>query len=393
MTDELDLLLNKLYRRRNQGTKKSDLENMHRLSILLGHPEEHFPTVHVAGTNGKGSVATKIARGLQLTGAKVGLFTSPHLYEYAERISIDGVNISDTDLCRLLSFLFELCDSKGIPATFFEITTMLALKYFHEQAVGWAVIETGIGGRIDPTNIIAPQLSVITSVSLDHCDLLGNTVELIAEEKGGIIKPLTPIVIGPSVPRATIRSICLAKNAPCVEVTGNFPLYDDENNAVATACMNILNIEDRLIEKALRHRPACRMEIYSDKGPPAVIFDVAHNPEGLSKLFLAVAQLYPHKQMRVLCAMSDDKDISTCMTILAKHASAIHFTKADSPRACAPEYLLQTLQQSTPQSIPVEVNSDVESSMAHALQLATMNNEILIVCGTFFIMSQVHFRS
>lgn len=176
----------------------------------MGSPENNFKSVHVTGSNGKGTVCHKIAKLFQFSGFKTGLFVSPHLMRFNERISINGKMISDSDLMRieddvlskLKIFMTDYDKTKAkndtnIGVVIFDVITMIAFKYFEEQKVDYAVIEVGIGGRLDPTNIILPELSVITSISLEHTELLGNTVEEISEDKLGICKPNTPVVIGP----------------------------------------------------------------------------------------------------------------------------------------------------------------------------------------------------
>ncbi len=161
---------------------KLNLEIPLLLSELFDFPERSFPTIHVAGTNGKGSVVTKISKALELSGLKVGRYTSPHLISFRERIQVNGEWISEEFISRRMKLIFQKVDQKKIPATFFELTTLLAFDYFREMKVDVAVIETGLGGRLDATNIIQPILTVITSISLDHAQILGSTLEEIAVE-------------------------------------------------------------------------------------------------------------------------------------------------------------------------------------------------------------------
>jgi dihydrofolate synthase/folylpolyglutamate synthase len=382
----LESLLKDLFNRTQQGGK-ANLSHMLTLSAIFDHPHKQFRSIHVAGTNGKGSVAGKIAKGLQLGGSKTGLFTSPHLAAFNERIQIDGNFISDDDLHRLLLQLFAVIDAHEIPATFFEISTMLALLYFREQAIDCAVIEAGIGGRLDATNIILPDVAVITSISLDHCHILGDTHELIAREKGGIIKENVPIVIGPAVPRHVILDISAQMKAPCVEISCSFAMYDDENNAVASKVLELMHVEQSVIAKALVYRPPCRMEIYTDKGPPALILDVAHNPDGLYRLCTAVSSLYPNKDIRVLLAMSYDKDIPASLSILSQYASHFHFTTAHTLRSCPPEVLHQSLLNSGMHPKSSSFSSDIAIALKDAIAQATAHDQVLVACGTFFIMS------
>lgn len=173
----------------------------------MGAPHTKFRSVHVTGTNGKGSVSTKIAAGLEFAGHQVGLYTSPHVSSFRERVSINGELISEADVERHLSLVMQLAAQHNIPATFFELTTLMAFSYFAQRQVAYAVVEVGIGGRLDATNIISPELSVLTSIGLDHTDILGPTIEHITREKSGIIKPSGATVIGPSVPRDIVRQV------------------------------------------------------------------------------------------------------------------------------------------------------------------------------------------
>jgi dihydrofolate synthase/folylpolyglutamate synthase len=186
---------------------KLGLTNTEKLAALLGMPHTKFRSVHVTGTNGKGSVCTKIASGLQMAGLKVGLYTSPHISSFRERVSINGELISEQEVVLHLSRVMSLAQEHNIPATFFELTTLMAFCHFAQRNVEYAVVEVGIGGRLDATNIISPDLSVLTSIGLDHTDILGPTVEHITREKSGIIKQNAPAVIGPSVPRDIVREV------------------------------------------------------------------------------------------------------------------------------------------------------------------------------------------
>ena len=184
------------------------------ITPLLGHPEKAFPAIHVTGTNGKGSVSVKIAKALESSGLKVGLYTSPHLISFCERIQVNGVLIPEETARLGLIKLFEL----GKNLFFFDLATLLAFEYFRDQKVDVAVVEVGIGGRCDSTNIVQPILSIITSVASDHEDLLGNTLEEIAYAKAGIIKPGVPVVIGPKADFAIIHQEAAACHSPLYKV-------------------------------------------------------------------------------------------------------------------------------------------------------------------------------
>ena len=217
-----------LFSKRERKHPKS-LDEVKKVMQKLGNPHQTFPSIHVAGTNGKGSVTTKIAKVLELSGYRVGLFTSPHLERFEERIQINGVEISPQETEEKLSFLMEAFPD----FCFFDYTTFLALQYFSEQKVDVAVIETGICGLHDTTNLISPLISIITSVAFDHIELLGPTLEDIAYQKAGIIKPRVPIAIGPKARFNAIFDQAKALQSPLIEVGPQTGDYDDENRAIA----------------------------------------------------------------------------------------------------------------------------------------------------------------
>lgn len=202
-TSEYEQLVRKLYMTNLFNPVKLGLDNMHRLHRALGKPMEKYDVsvVHVAGSNGKGSVALKIANTLRVADFKVGLFVSPHISSFRERIQIDGKPLSEAQVIKYLSEIYDICEKEGIPATFFEITTALAFRAFAAEGCEAVILETGLGGRLDATNVVkSPALSVVTSIALEHTRILGDTVEKIAFEKGGIIKKGRPVLVGRNVP-------------------------------------------------------------------------------------------------------------------------------------------------------------------------------------------------
>ena len=210
-----------MFQRVGASAYKSGLENTYALDEHFGHPHRKFRTIHVAGTNGKGSVSHTLAAILQTAGYKVGLYTSPHLLDFRERIRINGEKISED---YVVDFVAQEKDFfEPLHPSFFELTTAMAFKYFAEQKVDVAVIEVGLGGRLDCTNIIQPDLSIITNISLEHTQFLGDTLEKIADEKAGIIKPGVPAVIGETTPETKPVFLQKAKEA-------NAPLYFAEEN-------------------------------------------------------------------------------------------------------------------------------------------------------------------
>ena len=200
---------------------KQGLQNSHRLHAALGAPTTLYNTVHVAGTNGKGSVAWKLAKALQASGLRTGLFVSPHISCFRERFRVNGEMISERELLDLMPHVLDTADRAGIPATFFEVVTLAAMAHFARARCDVAVLETGLGGRLDSTNVVArPLVSVITGIGLDHTKILGSTIEEVAREKAGIIKPGVPVVAGPAVP-PLVREHAAARAAPYVQVGGH----------------------------------------------------------------------------------------------------------------------------------------------------------------------------
>lgn len=365
---------------------KLNLEIPHQLDAFLRFPHRAYPTIHVAGTNGKGSVSTKIAKALELSGLKVGLYTSPHLIDFRERITVQGQWISEQAVTSGIEKLFEFIDSHQIPATFFELTTALAFDYFRKQQVDVAVVETGLGGRLDATNIIDPILTVITSISRDHTSILGETLEEIAAEKAGIIKPCVPLVLGA---RAHFPSI-IEKADECASPYRIAPLvagyYDEENQAIARIALEWLvdcfPLTREAIEGGLAARPPCRFERRKD-----LLFDVAHNPDGFSRLVQALDHFYPEKEIFVLIGMSKDKEYEKCLDLISKRAKKIFLVRAKGERSAPVELLGQALLRAGYENF-VE-GGNVSSTAIRAAEEASGAGALLVVCGSFFIMEEV----
>ncbi len=371
----MNSLLQKLYNLNRFAKAKYNLDTIRKLNTLFRNPSNAYHCIHVAGTNGKGSVATKISNGLINSGLKVGLFTSPHISCFRERVRLNGIMVSEHDTERLLSQLFTTVEAHNLPTTFFEMTTMLALLYFAEQQVDWAVIEVGLGGRLDATNIITPALSIITSISLDHTEILGSTLEEITHEKAGILKPSIPIIIGPTVPENIITTHASSLKCPIHSLKGSFSSYDEENNSIARKAMELLNIPQPHINSALQTKPPCRLEVFSQ--PQTVIFDVAHNPIALIRLFEDLKNKFPQRKFFCVCGFSKTKDITSCLNILKDNIEAVHFVEASNGETVSITTLKQLMCQFHP----------IYDSLDALLQDAKKINAIVIVCGSFYIMS------
>lgn len=348
-------LVDKLFSINLFGGAKFGLENMLRVAQAFGNPHNFFKSVHVAGTNGKGSVSLKIAEGLKKQG-RTGLFTSPHISSFRERIQIDGKLIEEEEVVELLPPLFQ-----HMPLTFFEITTLIAYLYFKDK-VKWAVIETGLGGRLDATNIITPELSVITSISLEHTEILGSTIDEIAFEKGGIIKNGVPLILGPRTP-PILEKMAREKQAPCIKVKGLFKNYDEENSAIAKAALDFLKAPT----DKLSIRPRCRFEIHGN-----TVLDVAHNPDGMKELLKMLDQHFGSESFHFVIALSKTKDIKSCLEILKPKARSFTFTEASNGRSEPAENLSRLIPGST-------YYKEVKDAIFP-------REGITVITGSFFIM-------
>lgn len=356
-------LVEKIYSLRGAKNFKRGLERMQSCDSRLGNPSRAFPTIHIAGTNGKGSVATKIASGLQLSGKKVGLYTSPHLHSYCERIAINDVLISEAKVVELAEKLetFEL--------SFFELTTLIAFQYFAEQKVDVAVIETGLGGRYDATNIIDPMLSIITRISLDHCDLLGGSIEEIAREKAGIIKTNKPVIIGPSTPRNLLREEAEKADSSCITVEGPTLTFDQENSAIASVALKQLAVAEEFIEEAIKVTPPCRNERMG-----SFVFDVAHNPDAIEALISSLSSPF-----EVVCGFSKGKDAASCLKMLSKEARFIHLVAPkDRSHHFSPEELLKSCSG----------HAKAYSSVEEGFLAAAKAKGDVVVCGSFTVVAE-----
>lgn len=371
-------IIETLFSRRSHSSN-SGLERAHLFVKALEDPQKTYPTIHIAGTNGKGSVSLKIAKALELSGLKVGLFTSPHLISFRERIVINGVEISEEKVVKGITNLLKLATKIDPKASFFELTTFLAFQHFQKEKVDVAIIETGIGGLHDATNVIFPLVSVITSVARDHADVLGTTLEEIATQKAGIIKPGIPVVIGPyaNYPVMHERAKELQSSLFQTEAVSGF--YDWENIRIAHQALLLLkshfSLTDAAIQRGLAFRPLCRFEQFGN-----VILDVAHNPNGVSRLLEAMETHHKGEPFSVVIGMSKDKDIAASLELLTQKAAHIFLVQAPSPRAASVVEM---------QEILVGLNYPHFTTGKTVVEsLQSTQNRIVLVCGTFYIMQE-----
>jgi dihydrofolate synthase/folylpolyglutamate synthase len=317
-------------------------------------------------------------------------------------MQVNGALISEEEVIAYLPRIYKLCEEHDIPATFFEITTALAFLYFAEQNVDVVVLETGLGGRLDSTNVIAaPALSVITSIGLEHTRILGDTVEEIAVEKGGIIKAGRPVLVGPHVPHEVLRQCAMDKNASayftCDDVLGESSSvitdYDEENARIATAAVKLLekyNVPDDIVKRGTLSRPPCRFEILEVDGLTAIL-DVAHNPPAMKYLVRKLEATYPNDKYRMVVGMSSDKDLGQCarsiLEAVKDNVKAIHLVQAAHPRAATIEAILAA-ESSLNGCHWNDKDRSIAKQVREAMQLAKDNNEILVLCGSVFLMSE-----
>ncbi len=397
-----------------------DLARMRALMDALGKPQAAYPSLHVAGTKGKGSVSALCASALSASGRKTGLYTSPHLLDFCERIQIDGQPISHADLAALTEEIKPFVAQ--IPRlTTFEITTALAFLYFARQKVDAAVIEVGLGGRLDATNVITPHVAVITSLSYDHTAVLGNTLAQIATEKAGIIKPGVPVVSSPQKQEAleVLEKISAGRQAD-FSLVGLDWLYKSEGGTLAGQDFSIwtpglphvklsipllgthqvsnavtayaalqksgLKLSDAEIARGFASvRWPCRFEIASRENP-TLIFDSAHNEDSFEKLAATLAEYFPNRKVILIFGVSEDKHIAAMLNAMKGIISRLIVTRADHPRALEPEAILETARQV---GVECEAAAPVETALARALELSRQTGDVIVSAGSMFVTAEV----
>ena len=362
---------------------KEGLERIKKISAALGHPQNFYRTVHVTGTNGKGSVCAMLAEMFKAQGLRVGLFTSPHLESYCERIRVDGKNIPEDDFAEMI---FRVKDS-GVVGTHFETLTAAAFLYFKIRAVDVAVIEVGLGGTFDSTNIITPELSIITNVALDHEKILGD-LENIARNKAGIIKPLVPTVTGASGrPLEIIRAVAEEKNSPLYEVSSPAEVklnlrgeYQKFNAAIAIKAAEVLGIDrEKIFASLARVQWAGRFEVVENSSGVFVI-DGAHNPNGASALRESLDKNFPSGKRIWLFGVLADKNFDEMIKILFRAEDFVIVTKVDSERAAEPEMLCEILR-----GRGVECAA-VENNFAAVERLKNFSGDMKIIAGSLYLI-------
>lgn len=413
-----------MFQRVGAPAYKPGLSNTYTLMSMLDNPHNRIRTIHIAGTNGKGSVSSMLASVLQEAGYKTGLYTSPHLFDFRERIRIQGRLIPKD---YVINFIKTYKDKiLSISPSFFEITFAMAVKWFEDEKVDISVIETGMGGRLDSTNVINPVLSIITNISFDHMQFLGDTLEKIASEKAGIIKRKVPVVIGRT--QNQIKHVFLEKakkenskiyfadqNLKFCFITQNYhhlqgyvlrknklylktlfvPLigsYQQENVLTVVESVRILKKMNFKLKK--HHIRSGIFKVKDNTGlmgrwdiikiNPLVVCDVAHNAEGLKLVFSQIQQ-YNFEKLHVIIGFSDDKKIEDFLEFLPKNAYYIA-TQAKVPRAMACEKVYSFLKDN---GFKVQLIRDINDAYKNTLNVASPNDAILIT-GSIFVVAEIY---
>lgn len=377
-----------LFSFQNRGVKLG-LDNVRALLGGLGHPEAGLRCVHVAGTNGKGSVCAMAAAVARAAGMRTGLFTSPHLVRFNERIQVDGMPISDDEIVDGLSVIRSQVEVH--PATFFEITTALAFRHFQRRQVELAVLETGLGGRLDATNVVQrPLVSVITAIDLDHQPILGQTRIEIAREKAGIIKPGVPVVSGPQVPEvaAVLQKAAAERQAPLSFVSepvtryhvGLFGSHQRLNAAIALAGLSAagFGLPETAVRSGLRDVTwPGRFQMVK----PGLIIDGAHNPAASRRLVATWQEYRPQARPLVIFGGLRDKALSEMVAALGNVAAEFFLVPVNNPRAADPGQLAR--------SLPPGIPHQVFGSVADALRAAEGYRNEVLVTGSLFLVGEV----
>jgi dihydrofolate synthase / folylpolyglutamate synthase len=445
---------------RNEGIlapSESSLQNTLTLYNAIGRPLDRIPTIHVGGTNGKGSTSFKIAAALQANGIRTGLFVSPHLASFRERAQVNAELIPEDDFIRHMATVCQLCVEHGIPATVFELAFLLACRHFEATGCEAVVLEVGLGGEADATNVVNTMLSVICSVSLDHTRILGSTVEQIGRVKAGIFKSNIHAIAGPEVPVSVLQEVATTRGAllhlyeeVCQEISSHLggSLQDgilaegdvtsssiadtDRLNAtialgalwllktrLATSVSSVFSRLEPLNEstrRALELRPPCRWEIHNvdvkvlnsprssaEAGesipqldsehrlvPVQVILDVGHNPAAVGALTRRIRRDLADRKVRILYAVSRDKDVRKCINIISAAAApgCIHFAQSDNFRAVSKSDLAAIFRQETGHDlVDIEAATTMEAIQL-LLTMAASESDIstIVICGTGYIM-------
>lgn len=374
---------------------KPGLENVSHLLNSIGNPHLKIETIHVAGTNGKGSTCSFIASLLTEKGEKVGLFTSPHIFDFKERIRINGTTISEEEV---VSFCHQLKEIElPFQPSFFEITFAMAMHHFARNNCTYAIIETGLGGRLDATNVITPLLSIITNISLDHQNFLGNTIAAIAAEKAGIIKNKVPVFVAEENPitkeifvdAADVKNTQVTFLKPSQKTYQNLASYQQTNLQTALQAIAIIDIHptEQEITSAIT-------KLYQNTGlfgrfqeinsSPRIIIDASHNEGGI-KILLKELQQTPHEKLKFIVGSSGDKDLKKLIANLPL-TSEINLCVFKNERSTTYDELSKmATENSAIKKVYKEVNHALDEIVSN-----TLPDETIVICGSFFLISDIN---
>jgi dihydrofolate synthase/folylpolyglutamate synthase len=397
---------------------KFGLSSTSNLLRSLGNPHRRVKAIHIAGTNGKGSTAAMISAMLVAANYRVGLYTSPHLIRFNERFRIDEHEVGDDDILEVFGRVRRVVDDRE-PPTFFEMTTAMALELFAEHELDWAVLEVGMGGRLDATNVVTPEITVITNVSLEHQEFLGSSLRSIAWEKTGIIKQGVPLVTAVEQPvaLAVVKSRCLECKAPCYRVGRQIrvrsqgrrrftyhglrwqlrdvrlPLeghHQLRNAATAIGTLEVLQnrrqcsvAPERIRAGLARTRWPGRLEWLSHR--PRILLDGAHNYAGVLALCRTLPESFAYRRLIVVLGVMADKDIRGMLRRLAGVAAHIILTRPRYERRAEPEAVLKIAGVC---AAPTEVINSVEAALARAGELAAQE-DLVVVTGSLYFIGEV----
>lgn len=390
-----------MYQLQGASAYKKDLTNTHLLVNHLDNPQQNLKCIHVAGTNGKGSTSHMLSSILQEAGYKVGLYTSPHLKDFRERIKINGVDISEEFVCEFINTNKGFFESKDI--SFFEMSVGLAFEYFSKEEVDIAIIEVGMGGRLDATNIITPVVSVITNIGLDHTQFLGNTLEAVAFEKAGIIKPNTPVVIGEYTPET--KPVFLDKAKECnseiyfasnlisetypSDLIGDYQIHNKKTVQQTIKVLNTqteFNISDDQLKSGLLNvvkntNLQGRWQQLADS--PKTICDTAHNKEGLS-IVLHQIEKETFDTLHIVFGVVNDKNLDEILPLLPKNA-IYYFSRPNNPRGLDSQVLYK-------KALDFNLKGEIYNSITNAYKKAKQtakDNDFIYIGGSTFVVAEI----
>ena len=388
------------YQRQGAAAYKPGLERTESLMAYLNHPEQGFKSIHIAGTNGKGSTAHMLASVLQTAGYRVGLYTSPHLKDFRERIRINGMPIPESEVLRFVQEHASEFSKMGL--SFFEMTVGLAFDYFAQSSIDIAIVETGMGGRLDSTNVITPILSVITNIGLDHMQFLGGTLEAIAGEKAGIIKPGIPVVIGQYTAETlgVFQSVAQDLHAPLIKADEQeyedyhsdlSGVYQRHNKKTVLTALDVLRSlgyqfgEEQIVTGLVQVQKITglmgRWQVIGQN--PQVICDTAHNIDGI-KITMGQLKDLKASQMHLVMGFVNDKALDEIFDCLPK-SGQYYFCAANNPRAMAAGSLFELGRQKG-------LNGQVFDTVSAALQAAkskATQDDVIYVGGSTFVVAEV----